>query len=411
MRPDGRFDEISVIRNLNKPGYHAGNGCFSADGKRFFFTRCTDGVKGGLKCAVFEAEVKKDGSFHKVRKLNDRINKRKYSSSQPYFATLQVNGQEQDVLFFVSDRRGGFGKDDIWYSLYSRKRKRFSAPLNCGMQVNSPGNDESPLLHSSGSRFYFSSDGHPGFGGKDIYTATANGVILSNRELMAQPINSQADDHNFSLGPDGKSGYLASNRKGANLLDQKYCCADIFRFQTPVVMKKQVEERLLALNDSSKAIAQAIILPPVQPDPDVRKAEDIDAQEIRNAGVKTTTKIGSGKVPEAKDNRVSYKVFFAKNSAQLSPSSIKSLNRIVEEIRTQKPKSVLISGFADYKGNLEYNRKLAISRAKTIQRYCAQKKLPVPVKMQNGDLTKALKTEDSDMLSMDRFVEISWMPR
>lgn len=438
VRPDGRFDEIGVIRNLNRRGRHAGNGCYSADGKRFFFTRCVDTDKGQLKCAVYEAEVNKDGSFHKVRKLSDRINKWKYSSSQPFFTTITQNNQEQDVLYFVSNRRGGFGQNDIWYSLYNRKRKRFSAPLNCGNQINSPGNDESPFIDPTGSRFFFSSDGHPGFGGKDIYAAKANGVMLGGRELLNEPINSQADDQYFHLASDGKSGYFSSNRKGANLLDQKYCCADVFRFISEWPKPKPEEEKQIVSIDSVKSVEQAIVFTAVEPEPAAaapkqevveqpvvvnaekteatppveRKPQAVDAREIRTDASVATSRLAKAKVPGSqKDNTARRKVFFAKCGAVLTPKSALLLESIVKEIRQQKPKSVTIRGFADHKGELPYNQKLSAERAKTIRNYCLRHKVKVPIRLVPSDLSTALQTEDEDMLSMDRFAEIVWERR
>jgi len=413
VRPDGKFDEISVIKNLNSPGYHNGNGCFSQDGKRFFFSRCTDSEKGKLKCAVYEADVKSNGSFHRVRKLSDRINKRKYSSSQPFYAILKINGIAQEVLFYVSDRKGGSGKNDIWYSLYNKKRKRFGGALNCGFQVNSPGNDESPFLDTSGKRFYFSSDGFQGFGGKDIFSADANGILLTNRELLNKPINSIGDDHYFQLMPDGKSGYLASNRKGANLLDQKYCCEDVFRFRNPVIVPEVKIEPIVASNPESVVLEASTAISiqnldtvvPVIPKIDI---SDLDQRTVQPDLKNNVVLVESKTIIDVNNSLVSRKVFFDKNSSKLSQGSIQKIKLIISEIKKSKPDQVFFSGFADFKGSKEYNQKLSSLRAKTLRSYCKKKKLTMPLKLVAKDLSQSLKTNDQDMLSMDRFVEISW---
>ena len=412
IRPDGRFDEISVIKNINKAGYHNGNGSISKDGKRFFFTRCSDGEKGKLNCAIYEAEIKKDGSFHNIHRLNEKINKRKYSASQPYFKTVKVNGNELDVLFFTSNRRGGFGKNDIWYSTYNRKKKRFSAPFNCGFQVNSTGNDESPFLDESGQKFYFSSDGFPGMGGKDIFSAKANGIMLSGRELLSSPINSSGDESYFYLLPDGSSGFIASNRKGANLLDQKYCCEDIFRFTNPEYKPNPKTEKADTIK---KEVEKAIVSQPLPVKTDTTaaaKPTNIQIDELIGLNVsdpKIPNQLNSkSNIRESQTDKVIRKVYFAKNSDILTTKAKGLLNGIIAEIKIKKPKEVSISGFADIKGSLAYNQSLALKRAKAVKSYCAKQKLKTMFKTSAKDLGLALQTEDNDMLSLDRFVEISW---
>ena len=411
IRPDGKFDELSVIRQLNKAGYHCGNGSFSKDGKRFFFSRCVDGANGQPKCAVYEAEVKADGSFHHVRKLNDRINKRKYSSSQPFFATLSVNGAGQDVLFFVSNRKSGFGKNDIWYSLYNRKKKRFGAAMNCGMVVNSPGNDESPYLSAKGDQFFFSSDGFLGFGGKDIFVASASGLVLKDRLLMPPPINSSGDDAHFFLQPGGQSGYLSSNRKGANLLDEKYCCPDIFRFVVPrpPPQKPEPEPPVVASLDTAPTLPLPVA---AESQIEEEKVPDVSVPTIetaKNASFHAQSTEKERKSPDAQaQKRPVRKIYFAKNSARLTPQSRKMLNTLLTEIRKEKPAVVYVKGFADHTGSQVLNQKLAANRAAAVLRYCKAKKLKTKFTRATANLAEATRTNDLDMLSLDRYVEVWW---
>ena len=102
------------------------------------------------------------------------------------------------------------------------------------------------------------------------------------------------------------------------------------------------------------------------------------------------------------------KVYFAKNSDILTTKAKGLLNGIIAEIKIKKPKEVSISGFADIKGSLAYNQSLALKRAKAVKSYCAKQKLKTMFKTSAKDLGLALQTEDNDMLSLDRFVEISW---
>jgi len=415
MRPDGSFDEIALIKNLNPAGYHNGNGSFSKDGKRFFFTRCTDEVNGKLKCSIFEAMVKPNGDFHKVKKLNSKINKGKYNSSQPFCTTVLLNGQEKEVLFFVSNRRGGMGKNDIYYSLYNQKKNRFSAPLNAGFQINSPGNDESPFMTKKGSKFYYASDGFPGKGGKDIYMLEASGINFSKRKALQAPINSIADETNFILAEDEKSGFLASNRKGANLLDQKYCCEDIFRFQ-----KSEKKLREIAFVSASEQLKTPI--PKEEPQVEmpisasiVNEQKPIESAAIESLPIMDLNPIALKPNLLSKSKKIlttnsenSRKIFFVKNSAVITKDQKKNLKSLIKEIKEQSPKEIRISGFADFKGNIVHNKKLALKRAKSVVVYLKAKKLRSSILLDQKDLNNANKTEDSEILSLDRYVEISW---
>ena len=415
MRPDGSFDEIALIKNLNPPGYHNGNGSYSKDGKRFFFTRCTDEANGKLKCAIFESMVKPNGDFHKVKKLNSKINKGKYNSTQPFSTTVLINGQEKEVLFFVSNRRGGLGKNDIYFSFYNQKKNRFSAPLNAGFQINSPGNDESPFMTRKGSKLYYSSDGFPGKGGKDIFMAEASGINFSKRTALLAPINSMADESNFILAENEKSGFLASNRKGANLLDQKYCCEDIFRFQIP-----QDRPDVNALVSASEKTEPAILKeePKIETQiPDIilneqKSFEKTEVEELAkmdlNPDLTKPNLLIKPKGIGSVNPETSRKVFFAKNSATITKNLKLKLKNLMKEIKAQSPKEISVSGFADIKGNTEHNKKLAMKRAKSVLAYFKSNRLKSSIRLDQKDLKKANQTEDSEMLSLDRYVEIRW---
>jgi outer membrane protein OmpA-like peptidoglycan-associated protein len=417
IRPDGKFDEIFQLKKLNPPGYHNGNGSFSKDGKRFFFTRCTDGEKGNLKCQIYEAEVKPDGEYHKVKKLNDRINKTKYSASQPLFLTLFVNGVEQDVLFFVSNRRGGFGQNDIWYSLYNRKKKRFSSPQNAGSVINSPGNEASPFVDSAQNKMYFSSDGFPGFGGKDVFFAKMNGLSFSKRELLDKPINSIADDHYFYICPNEKSGFLASNRKGANLLDQKYCCEDVFRFQVPPPPKPKPDTQVIAnvekspleadtlqkLPNPEKPVFEALSNPKGELNPLKKNEIARSLQQTENHPEFEKKFVGR---PQPEWEKKLF--YFQTNSYRLSPMTQKQIRKLALLLKNLKPSEILITGFADIRGTPEHNAVLAHNRALAVKRFLQMLKVGRTIKLQTPDLKKAIQTKDQDLLATDRHAEIAW---
>lgn len=125
-----------------------------------------------------------------------------------------------EYLYFVSDMPGGYGGNDIWrISL----KERQGSLVNLGPDINTEGNDDFPYVRSDGS-LYFSSDGHPGMGGLDIFRATAVGDPADLRwkvENMGFPINSAGDDFGITFGK-GEDGFFSSNRGDARGYDHIY---------------------------------------------------------------------------------------------------------------------------------------------------------------------------------------------
>lgn len=125
-----------------------------------------------------------------------------------------------EYLYFVSDMPGGYGGKDIWrISL----KERQGSLVNLGPDINTEGNDDFPYVRSDGS-LYFSSDGHPGMGGLDIFRATAVGDPADMRwkvENMGFPINSAGDDFGITFGK-GEDGFFSSNRGDARGFDHIY---------------------------------------------------------------------------------------------------------------------------------------------------------------------------------------------
>ena len=125
-----------------------------------------------------------------------------------------------EYLYFVSDMPGGYGGKDIWrISL----KERQGSLVNLGPDINTEGNDDFPYVRSDGS-LYFSSDGHPGMGGLDIFRATTVGDPADLRwkvENMGFPINSAGDDFGITFGK-GEDGFFSSNRGDARGYDHIY---------------------------------------------------------------------------------------------------------------------------------------------------------------------------------------------
>ncbi len=160
---------------------------------------------------IFHA-VKHEGKWNKPEPFF--LNNGNYSVGHP---ALSPDG---NTLYFVSDNEGGCGGTDIWSC--TRNANRWSEPVNLGKTINTPGNEMFPFVDLNGD-LYFASDGHPGFGGLDIFVAKKSGSGWEAPVNLGQPVNSPSDDFAFAFMPGQSQGTFSSNRPGGLGNDDIYC--------------------------------------------------------------------------------------------------------------------------------------------------------------------------------------------
>ena len=183
--------------------------------KRLYFTRCKniDNVASGCQIYVAQRTGRHWGQAERVQ-----INS---------VDTLQTIGQptlSQDgkMLIFSSNRRGGVGGKDLWMATRKAARGAFDRPVNLGRMINTKGDEMFPFLRGD-TALYFSSDGHGGMGGLDIFvsTKTDNGKWSKPKNLK-YPLNSNYDDFGIVFHPSENWGYFSSNRKGGRGKEDLY---------------------------------------------------------------------------------------------------------------------------------------------------------------------------------------------
>lgn len=205
---------MSNFNELNTP-YHEGAGTFSNEKSAFYFTRCDE--KGTNKheyhCAVYVSE-NKNGEWQTAQKLNKNINPKDSWNAHP---SLSTTG---DTLFFASKREGGLGSTDIWYSINEGDdlAKTWGEAINIGSPINTKYIDMSPQYVRDKEVLVFSSNGHVGFGGLDVYVAS--GDRLTDVRNLGLPFNSNHDDFHMVIGD--SLGYVSSNRSGGYGSDDVY---------------------------------------------------------------------------------------------------------------------------------------------------------------------------------------------
>ncbi|MFQ5447652.1 MAG: hypothetical protein ACE5FF_12035 [Saprospiraceae bacterium] len=223
----------TLTRGFNLEGKHTANIAFSSDGNRVYFTVCDFVTSSDIRCDIYYREKDRRGRWEKKpRKLEDFINKKGTTATQPSIVFDSV--EQKEVLYFVSDRPGGKGKLDIWYAVL--EKDKFSPPVNLA-PVNTPENDITPFFDAKTQTLYFSSEGHPGLGGYDIFKIE-KGSEWGTVTNLGKPVNSSSHDIYYSPGDEDGTAWLSSNRPGAFYLDpsNKTCCYDIFKVVTEPVL-------------------------------------------------------------------------------------------------------------------------------------------------------------------------------
>lgn len=377
------FEKIEAPRVLSPPGIHSGNGSFTPDGKHFYFSRCFDGADGKLHCAIYQAEVA-NGSFKNVRKLDGAINKSGSNNSQPYVVTTTTRNVLIETLYFVSDRKGGAGGTDIWTATFNPKKKRFSNAVNLGRTVNSPGDEASPYLDEVSNGLYFSSNGHTGHGGFDIFLSKKVGNGFGKPINLGKPVNSAADDRYFRH--DGASGaFLASNRKGAHELADAICCEDIFylkrlpkldsmqwmAFQqiansgmSPSAKKQPALDQPLPEEPVKPVLAEVPpVLEPKTAKVEVGKVDPTHKNDSKGVNIQTTNLMKA----------ISQNIQFETGSNRLTTSTLPHLDSLASLLKANKKYRLVLTGHTDNKGSANRNLKLSKLRAEAVKLYLVQK--------------------------------------
>jgi OOP family OmpA-OmpF porin len=184
---------VSLSKNINSI-QREGASTISADGRHIIFTVC--GTSG---CDLYESR-KTGNDWSRPKNLGPNINSPRWDA-QP---SLSADGRE---LYFVSERPGGFGGYDLWYSQLTNAG--WSKAVNLGPEVNTPQDEISPYMHVNNRELYFVSNGLPGYGGYDIYKVQKNETSWSKPVNLGKPLNDHHDQYSFIVSAVGNQGYYS----------------------------------------------------------------------------------------------------------------------------------------------------------------------------------------------------------
>jgi outer membrane protein OmpA-like peptidoglycan-associated protein len=218
---NGDIGKWTLMNAEAKTRYHDGPITYNQQTARVYFTRNNyiDGKKKldntrTMRLKIFRSEIS-GNQFRDLVELS--INSDNYSTAHP---AITADGRR---MFFSSDRPGGFGGMDIYYVDLDESGNPIGEPVNLGNKVNTSQHEVFPSYNDKENLLFFSSDGHYGFGGLDVYAAKLDKQAkVLNIENLATPINSSSDDFCFITNEEQTSGFFCSNREGGKGEDDIY---------------------------------------------------------------------------------------------------------------------------------------------------------------------------------------------
>ncbi|MFK7809482.1 MAG: OmpA family protein [Saprospiraceae bacterium] len=407
---DGEWQKGEPMDEINTE-LNEGAQSISADGKLLVFTAC--GRRDGYgSCDLYFSEVI-NGRWTKVANMGKQINSRA-KETQP---SLSADGR---TIYFSSDRAGGQGSMDIWFSTRDEEGK-WGIPQNLGEVINTNGLDRTPFIHPDGQTLYFMSDGHPGLGGYDLFFSRLENGEWTAPKNMGYPINTEADEATLVISLDGKTAYLATDRNKMQNVENKIhngkVDLDLFQFELyeaarpkPVTYVKakvrdaatrkklagaKVEftdlstEKVHAFSKTDADGEFLVCLPlgknyslNVTKPEYLFHSENFELQETSSLeepfileidlqAVPIATAVSEGSGGSLKESKpiILKNVFFETGSADLKNTSLLELNRLKNLLNDHSNLKIRVNGHTDNVGSEEDNLKLSNNRAKAVYDY------------------------------------------
>lgn len=387
---------VSIADEINS-SLNEGTSAISADGRKLIFTSCV-GRDGWGSCDLYESN--KVGERWSVPKnLGAAVNSPDWES-QP---SLSADGR---TLYFISDRRGGVGKRDIWVSTQDVKGNWIQA-RNLGREVNTSGDEISPFIHVNNRTLYFASNGLTGFGGYDIfYQEKQDNGSWSKAINMGGPINDHEDQFSLFVTADGTKAFYSHesvNDKGQtrsqlyetlvpeNQRPKKsssYVRGKILDKETKRPLRAKVElidlERdtleSFTRSDSISGEYLMVLTKGAHYALHINKEKylfkslyfDFRADSNQQAMVIDIEleKLRSGSVT------VLNNIFFEFDKYELQLASLAELDKMVRLLKENPTISIEVGGHTDNVGSEAYNLELSQKRASSVVKYLLKKEIP-----------------------------------
>lgn len=394
-------------QNLGKPintgDHNEGAPTISSDGRTMVFVVCEsfgDGDYGNSRtgygsCDLFIAHKEGD-NWVKPENIGESIN----SSAWETQPSLSSDGR---TLYFIRgyrERTREITGQDVWTSTLSDDGK-WSTAQRVGGKINTLGQESSVLIHPDGNTIYFSSDGHPGFGGEDIFVSYKLGQEWGLPKNLGYPINSKNDENSLTVSAAGEMAYFASNRAGG------LGGLDLYSFILPenvrplkvsyvkgLVSNKKTNSPLEAnfqlIDLETKAVVISSKSDKIMGDFLVTLAANKDYAlnvskpgflfHSENFSLKEGTAFNEPKKLDIKlspiekgETVILRNVFFDTDKFNLKPTSEVELDKLVDFLVKNPVLKIELGGHTDDQGETTYNQKLSENRAKAVLDYLVNK--------------------------------------
>jgi len=393
LNEDSTWGNPSRISDLVNSIKHEGGVTISSDESMLFFTRWGE-TNGVMECFIYLSK-KFNGRWLPPQKLNDQVNIVGYKSMHPYLT------RDGTRLFYSSDRTGGNGKMDLWYCEVD-ELGNVSDASNIGSPVNTSEDEVSPMYLEDENTLYFSSNGHVGMGGLDIFEAYGNLNGFNRPSNLEFPINSSKDDKFFVLNKNVNKGFLSSDRadcsdcEGVNCLElyEVDYGPPLFTLSGHVytkINKNPISNALISIRDVNANIDPIYIIS----DKDgyyftslkreiiyYLKAQKVkffaDADDVSTKGIDRTTHFERDfYLPRIPIGEIEIKgIEYDYDKWDLRPASKVTLDSLIIFLGVNNNLTIEISSHTDSRGQDKYNQVLSQKRAQSVVNYLVEKGIP-----------------------------------
>jgi outer membrane protein OmpA-like peptidoglycan-associated protein/tetratricopeptide (TPR) repeat protein len=387
IKVDGKWQTATYLSDrINTAKFNEGALSLSQDGKVLFFTGCNrpDGLG---RCDIYISQRKGD-DWSKPFDLSPPVNTAGWES-QP---SISADGR---TLYFVSNRKGGYGGYDIWKS--NLTEKGWSEPENLGPNINTSFDEQSPFIHPDDSTLYFCSNGWPGLGGKDLFVSRlGKDGKWQKPENLGYPINSSGDENGLTLTANGTNAFFASNKLSGQ------GGFDIYTFELPLALRphsvtyvkgtvndaitKQPLESAVEIIDLEKNISvyqdyssaeQGDFLATITTGKNYGLNISRDGYLFYSANFsliglenKNPFNIAVLLQPIEVGNKVILKnIFFDTNKFNIKDESKPELKKLIDFLNLNPTVHIEVSGHTDNVGSDQFNQTLSENRAKAVYQY------------------------------------------
>ncbi|MCK6617843.1 MAG: OmpA family protein [Cyclobacteriaceae bacterium] len=384
----------SLSKNVNS-ALNEGTCTISADGRKLIFTSCVGRQSFG-SCDLYET-VKIGNEWTVPKNLGPNVNSTEWES-QP---ALSADGR---TLYFVSDRRGGQGRRDIWVSV-SDDNGQWTRARNLGSPVNTPGDEISPFIHVNDQVLYFASTGHTGFGGYDIFFSERSGDTWAAPVNLGRPLNDHEDQFSLFITADGLKGYYSHEESTLAGASSRIYEIDIPESQQikqksnyvrGVVADRKTEQRLKAkielynieknqrvsVVESDSLTGEYLMVLTQGADYALYVTKtgylfqslNFNYSEISDFEPITQNILLDRAVSGA--HAILKNLFFDTDKYDLKEKSITELEKTVRFLQENPSISIEISGHTDNTGSPAYNQQLSERRAQAVYNYLVNRGIP-----------------------------------